>query len=119
RADRGTPRDRRRRRRRERELQPSHATLVARLGGDHQPLRRLAQRQRPSRARRGRNGILEPRQRQRPRHRQAMNSFIVFAKEPEAGKVKTRLTPPLTPAQAVTLYTAFVEDVTAAIASCA
>lgn len=45
-----------------------------------------------------------------------MDSLIVFAKEPIAGKVKTRLTPPLDPHDAVRLYTAFVEDTCGAIA---
>lgn len=42
-----------------------------------------------------------------------MRELIVFAKEPEAGKVKTRLTPPLEPEEAVRLYQAFVRDVLA------
>ena len=48
-----------------------------------------------------------------------MATGIVFAKEPEPGKVKTRLTPPFTPAEAVELYTAFVEDVCATVAAVA
>lgn len=48
-----------------------------------------------------------------------MNAFIVFAKEPKPGQVKTRLTPPLAAEQAVTLYTAFVEDVMATLAEVA
>lgn len=48
-----------------------------------------------------------------------MDALIVFAKEPIAGKVKTRLTPPLDPADAVLLYTAFVEDTCAAVAASA
>ncbi len=38
------------------------------------------------------------------------SALIVFAKVPEAGRVKTRLTPPLTPAQAAGLYGAFLRD---------
>ena len=48
-----------------------------------------------------------------------MDSFIVFATEPRPGQVKTRLTPPLAPAQAVALYTAFVEDVMTTLAEVA
>lgn len=48
-----------------------------------------------------------------------MDSFIVFAKEPAPGKVKTRLTPPLEPVEAVALYTAFVQDVCGTIAAVA
>jgi rSAM/selenodomain-associated transferase 1 len=36
--------------------------------------------------------------------------IILFAKAPVAGQVKTRLVPPLTPAQAASLHTAFVKD---------
>lgn len=38
---------------------------------------------------------------------------VVFAKEPEPGATKTRLSPPLEPDEAVALYRAFVEDVVA------
>jgi len=48
-----------------------------------------------------------------------VNSLIVFAKEPIAGTVKTRLTPALAAEDAVLLYTAFVEDTCATIASLA
>jgi rSAM/selenodomain-associated transferase 1 len=34
----------------------------------------------------------------------------IFCREPKPGEVKTRLTPPLTPVQACTLYEAFVRD---------
>ncbi len=37
-------------------------------------------------------------------------SLVVFAKVPEPGRVKTRLTPPLTPADAADLYAAFLGD---------
>lgn len=37
-------------------------------------------------------------------------ALIVFAKAPEAGRVKTRLTPPLSPADAAALYEAFLRD---------
>ena len=36
--------------------------------------------------------------------------FILFAKAPIAGRVKTRLCPPLTPEEACALHTAFVSD---------
>jgi rSAM/selenodomain-associated transferase 1 len=49
----------------------------------------------------------------------SVDSFIVFAKEPVPGEVKTRLTPPLAPEQAATLYTAFVEDTVATVARAA
>lgn len=45
-----------------------------------------------------------------------MNSFVVFAKEPVPGAVKTRLSPPLTPEEAAGLYRGFVRDVCAAVA---
>lgn len=38
-------------------------------------------------------------------------ALIVFAKRPEPGRVKTRLCPPLTPAQAAELYRAMLADV--------
>ncbi|MEE3331888.1 MAG: TIGR04282 family arsenosugar biosynthesis glycosyltransferase [Myxococcota bacterium] len=38
-------------------------------------------------------------------------ALIVFARLPEAGTVKTRMTPPLTPRQAADLYTAMLGDV--------
>ncbi len=37
-------------------------------------------------------------------------AFCLFAKEPAAGRVKTRLVPPLSRDQAAALYTAFVQD---------
>jgi len=37
-------------------------------------------------------------------------AFSLFAKEPVPGRVKTRLAPPLTPAQAAAIYAAFVRD---------
>ncbi|NNF57823.1 MAG: glycosyltransferase [Rhodothermaceae bacterium] len=37
-------------------------------------------------------------------------ALIVFAKVPQPGRVKTRLTPPLTPDEATTLYDAFLRD---------
>lgn len=46
-------------------------------------------------------------------------AWIVFAKEPTPGEVKTRLTPPLTGEQAATLYTAFVEDTCETVAAAA
>lgn len=36
---------------------------------------------------------------------------IIFAKEPAPGQVKTRLTPPLRPAEACRLYGSFLEDI--------
>ncbi len=38
-------------------------------------------------------------------------AILVFAREPTPGRVKTRLTPPLSPEGAARLYEAFVEDV--------
>lgn len=40
-------------------------------------------------------------------------SLIIFAKQPVAGRVKTRLCPPLTPAQAADLYGCMLADVLA------
>ncbi|HAZ07814.1 MAG TPA: glycosyltransferase [Elusimicrobia bacterium] len=39
-----------------------------------------------------------------------MNKIMVFVKAPIPGRVKTRLSPPLSPTQAATLYIAFVKD---------
>ncbi|WP_298815858.1 TIGR04282 family arsenosugar biosynthesis glycosyltransferase [Chloroflexus sp.] len=41
----------------------------------------------------------------------ALPALAMMARRPEAGRVKTRLCPPLTPAQAATLYAAFLRDV--------
>ncbi len=38
------------------------------------------------------------------------NALLVFAKKPEPGKVKTRLTPPLSPQDASELYSCFLKD---------
>lgn len=43
--------------------------------------------------------------------------LIVFAKAPVAGRVKTRLTPPLTPEQAAAVHAASLQDVVARAAS--
>lgn len=40
----------------------------------------------------------------------AENALVMFVKMPEAGRVKTRLQPELSPEQSLTLYTAMVED---------
>jgi hypothetical protein len=45
------------------------------------------------------------------------NALIVFAKVPEAGRVKTRLTTLLTPAQAAQVYAAFLGDALAQYAA--
>jgi rSAM/selenodomain-associated transferase 1 len=42
---------------------------------------------------------------------QAQTLLIIFAKEPAAGQVKTRLCPPLSPQAAARLYGQFLEDV--------
>ncbi len=42
-----------------------------------------------------------------------INLIVVVAKAPQVGKVKTRLCPPLTPAQAALLYTGFLLDTVA------
>ncbi|MDE2489766.1 MAG: TIGR04282 family arsenosugar biosynthesis glycosyltransferase [Elusimicrobia bacterium] len=47
-----------------------------------------------------------------------MNALIVFAKAPIPGRVKTRLTPPLSPGQAAELYAAFAADSVAAARAC-
>ena len=39
------------------------------------------------------------------------DALIVFARRPEAGRVKTRLSPPLSPEQAAGLYAAMLDDV--------
>ena len=39
-----------------------------------------------------------------------MRRLLLFAKRPRAGRVKTRLVPPLDPAQALELYRAFLAD---------
>ncbi len=39
-----------------------------------------------------------------------MNALLVIAKRPSPGATKTRLTPPLTPVQAASLYEAFLSD---------
>jgi uncharacterized protein len=44
---------------------------------------------------------------------------VVFAKRPEPGAVKTRMCPPLTPAQAADLYAAMLDDVLATTAAVA
>ncbi|MFC1561751.1 TIGR04282 family arsenosugar biosynthesis glycosyltransferase [candidate division KSB1 bacterium] len=41
------------------------------------------------------------------------NALVIFAKYPEPGKVKTRLSPELSPVTAAHLYRAMVEDITA------
>lgn len=46
-------------------------------------------------------------------------ALIVFAKVPEPGRVKTRLSPPLTPEQAADLYAAFLRDALDAYAALA
>ena len=44
-------------------------------------------------------------------------ALVIMAKHPQAGEVKTRLCPPLTPMQAATLYTAFLADKIAQVRS--
>ena len=39
-----------------------------------------------------------------------MNALLVIAKQPAAGQTKTRLAPPLTPAEAAALYECFLRD---------
>ncbi|MFJ3230959.1 DUF2064 domain-containing protein [Streptomyces sp. NPDC086787] len=46
-----------------------------------------------------------------------MNTLLVIAKEPRPGRVKTRLTPPFTPAQAATLAQAALQDTLEAVAA--
>jgi uncharacterized protein len=48
--------------------------------------------------------------------RKNLCALAVMTKAPQAGKVKTRLTPPLTPAEAAALNICFLRDTTAAIA---
>ena len=45
--------------------------------------------------------------------------LIIMAKQPRAGAVKTRLCPPLTPAQAEALYSAFLRDTILLVAAAA
>jgi rSAM/selenodomain-associated transferase 1 len=44
------------------------------------------------------------------RKRKPANALLVVAKRPASGKTKTRLTPPLSPAQAAALYECFLRD---------
>src|SRR5438128_1834067 len=46
-------------------------------------------------------------------------ALAVMTKAPQAGKVKTRLTPPLTPEEAAALNICFLRDTTAAISHAA
>src|SRR5687768_14012558 len=46
-------------------------------------------------------------------------ALAVMTKAPQAGKVKTRLTPPLSPEEAAALNTCFLRDTAAAIAKTA
>lgn len=46
-----------------------------------------------------------------------LSSLLLFAKAPAAGRVKTRLVPPLSEAQALALYRAFLEDAAASYSS--
>lgn len=50
-----------------------------------------------------------------PRVRAGSCALAVMTKAPRAGKVKTRLVPPLTPEEAAALNTCFLRDITAAI----
>jgi glycosyltransferase A (GT-A) superfamily protein (DUF2064 family) len=43
-------------------------------------------------------------------------AILVFAKSPEPGRVKTRMTPPLSPVQAAELYGHLLDDVLEATA---
>ncbi len=43
----------------------------------------------------------------------AIDRVLIFAKAPVAGQVKTRLTPPLPPDEAASLYEACLRDVVA------
>ena len=51
-----------------------------------------------------------------PQVRASSCALAVMTKAPRAGKVKTRLTPPLTPEEAAALNICFLRDITAAIA---
>ena len=42
-------------------------------------------------------------------------ALIVFARRPEPGRVKTRLSPPLSPEQAAELYAEMLDDVLEAV----
>src|SRR2546423_8968399 len=44
-----------------------------------------------------------------------LTALAVMTKAPQAGRVKTRLTPPLSPQEAATLNTCFLRDTAAAI----
>jgi len=61
--------------------------------------------------------LLDPRK--TPRVPENLCALAVMTKAPHAGKVKTRLTPPLTPEEAATLNTCFLRDTAIAIANTA
>lgn len=48
-----------------------------------------------------------------------MSRILLFARRPQLGKVKTRLCPPLTPEQALSLYRAFLSDHLDLLRTCA
>src|SRR3954463_10539164 len=48
-----------------------------------------------------------------------LTALAVMTKAPQAGRVKTRLTPPLTPEEAAALNTCFLRDTAASIAAIA
>ena len=52
-----------------------------------------------------------------PPHAQGLCALAVMTKAPQAGRVKTRLVPPLTPEQAAELNKCFLRDTAAAISS--
>src|SRR5438105_14259687 len=62
-----------------------------------------------------RHRVLDPRKREDLPH--GLCAFAVMTKVPRAGRVKTRLTPPLTAQEAAALNICFLRDTTAAIAS--
>ena len=61
------------------------------------------------------DGILQRPQMARPRDGAALRALLVMAKQPLAGRAKTRLVPPLTSESAASLYHCFLQDVLATV----
>ena len=61
--------------------------------------------------------VLDP-TRSMPSTRRGLCALAIMTKAPQAGQVKTRLVPPLTPDEAAELNKCFLRDTTAAISNC-